>query len=223
DPSFFPFCEAVLAEYRDDPTVMHVGASNFQPPGRRHDASYYFSWYGHNWGWATWRDAWQRNDTSLGSVSAAQVEARLAEMFARRRDRRHWQLMFRYAKSGKVDTWDYSWAFSMWANGGRAVTPSTNLASNLGFGLGSTHTHDPTSRWAAMPTEPVTTPLRHPAGRDVDAAADEWTSDEFYGITRKAATGFVKIRLAIWMPVRARRALKRWRAAVTARAKNPGG
>jgi hypothetical protein len=222
DPSFFPFCEQVLAAHRDDPDVLHVGANNFQPPDRHRSASYYFSAYSHVWGWASWRDAWAHNDLELAGVSEAEFATCLRRLFRRRRDRRYWGLMFRYARSGKVETWDYSWMFTQWARGARAVTPTTNLVSNLGFGVASTHTHDPADRWAALPTEPVPLPLQHPGSDELDRTADEWTSDVFYGIRAKARSGFVKVRLALVLPVSWRRQLKRWRARLTSR-KNSGG
>lgn len=215
DPTFFAFCDELLERHRDDPTVMHVGASNFQPPDRRVDASYYRSRFSHNWGWATWRDAWAHNDTALAGVSIEEFRRCVRHLFRRRADRTYWELVFRYVQSGKIDTWDYSWMFSIWLREGCAVTPAQNLVSNIGFGRASTHTHDPSSRWASMPTRPLSFPLRHPPSAQVDTAADEWTADDFYRIRAKARTGFAKVRVALMLPVPVRRWLKRIRARVT--------
>ncbi len=63
--SFFPFCEELLAHYRDQTQVKHIGASNFQGGHVRGKASYYFSRYAHIWGWASWSRAWRDFDSSL--------------------------------------------------------------------------------------------------------------------------------------------------------------
>ena len=59
-PDFFPYCAALLKQYRDDERVFHVGGNNFQPKSRVMAESYYFSRYNHIWGWATWKRAWDR-------------------------------------------------------------------------------------------------------------------------------------------------------------------
>lgn len=65
DPSFFPYCQELLERYRDTPEVMMISGNNFQFGHNPVEHSYYFSHYGHVWGWATWRRAWQKYDNSL--------------------------------------------------------------------------------------------------------------------------------------------------------------
>ena len=65
DQSFFRFCQELLQYYKHDARVMHISGDNFQMGKKRGDASYYFSRYTHNWGWATWRRAWKHNDFKM--------------------------------------------------------------------------------------------------------------------------------------------------------------
>ena len=58
DPSFFPFCEALLAHYRDDPTVFMVCASNYLQEWRADARAYHLSHIGSPWGFGTWKRAW---------------------------------------------------------------------------------------------------------------------------------------------------------------------
>ena len=58
--SFFKFCETMLEKYKDDQSIWHIGANNFQDSIKRGDADYFFSMYSHIWGWASWRDRWQK-------------------------------------------------------------------------------------------------------------------------------------------------------------------
>ena len=58
DPTFFNFCQELLARYRHDQRIGVISGDNFQFGHRRNDDSYYFSKYVHIWGWATWRDRW---------------------------------------------------------------------------------------------------------------------------------------------------------------------
>ena len=64
--SFFRFCHELLAYYRHDNRVMHIGGNNFLEGWQKDpDYSYYFSRSGHIWGWATWRRAWQTFDFDM--------------------------------------------------------------------------------------------------------------------------------------------------------------
>ena len=56
DPSFFPFCEAMLDRYAQEEKVMHIGGSNVaEKLSRQLPSSYFFSQFSFVWGWATWR------------------------------------------------------------------------------------------------------------------------------------------------------------------------
>jgi hypothetical protein len=60
DPSFFQFCQELLAYYRENEKIMMISGDNFQHSKKRGSSSYYFSEYAHIWGWATWRRAWKK-------------------------------------------------------------------------------------------------------------------------------------------------------------------
>ncbi len=109
-PSFYRFCEELLSYYRDDPSVMHISGDNFQLGRRRGPASYYFSRFTHNWGWASWNRAWKHYDFELIPEE----------------DRRH--------------IWDAQWQLSVERNRGLSALPNLNLVQNIGFGGEATHT-----------------------------------------------------------------------------------
>ena len=109
-PSFFNFCEELLNYYRDEIKVMHISGDNFQFGRKRGKASYYFSKYTHNSGWATWRRAWKYFDFSLLPAE----------------DREH--------------IWDIQWRLSVEKQGGVSILPNKNLVTYIGIGPDATHT-----------------------------------------------------------------------------------
>jgi len=109
-PDFFRFCEELLDYYRENERIMHISGDNFQYGRKRGNASYYFSTYTHNWGWATWRRAWKCYDFYCTSEE----------------HRKH--------------AWDAQWEISARNRGGLAILPNVNLVSNIGFGPDATHT-----------------------------------------------------------------------------------
>lgn len=160
DPSFFPFCEEMLARYRHNPSILHINGTSFHPPGSRMPESYFFSKHVWVWGWATWRRAWQQYDPLMDTWD--ERFAHLNASFDTRRERAFWLSTFNDARADwdTTDTWDFQWFYTCWTLGGLTVVPAVNLIENIGFGSAATHTtHDqPHHRLTAGPLAL----LRHP-------------------------------------------------------------
>jgi hypothetical protein len=109
-PDFFRFCEELLAHHRHNERIMEISGDNFQDGHKRGNASYYFSAYPHNWGWATWGRAWKHYNYGLIPADEAK------------------------------HVWDRQWLISVARNNGLAIVPNVNLVSNIGSGLDATHT-----------------------------------------------------------------------------------
>jgi hypothetical protein len=173
DPTFFPFCDALLERYRRDKRVMHIGGSNFQFGRRVTEDSYYFSAINQIWGWASWRRAWQGHyDVTMRRWPDVRDTNFLAELLGEDVARRV-AGGFENIYAGKTDSWDNQWTLAVWMAGGLTALPATNLVSNIGFGARATHTKKANSAVANQPTEPLTFPLRHPPTIRRDRAADD--------------------------------------------------
>ncbi len=184
-PSFFGYCQELLAYYAHDPRVMHIGGNNFSREARRPlpagADSYYFSTQVNSWGWATWRRAWQLFDFELAAFEATRQAGRLRNYYGSALEAR-----YRLAKIAAVrqlpapaHIWDYQWHFAVAAHGGLCTVPAVNLVGNVGFGLGGTHTLDATDELANVPTAELPLPLCHPAGVRADRARDRRRFREF--------------------------------------------
>jgi hypothetical protein len=208
EKDFFKFCEENLAKYRDNPKVMHISASNFQ--SEKYDNSYYFSIYNHIWGWASWRRAWNLYSLEQGHEERSLLKNKLKSIFDKQRDREYWLAIYDYLSSGNLDTWDYSWMFSMWKNDGISITPNVNLVKNIGFGQNSTHTADPNYKYANMDILKIDWPLKHPSSIRVNQDADQFTSDVFFNIKHSAKTLHLKIRIASLLSTKFKHRLKKY-------------
>jgi hypothetical protein len=184
-PSFFLFCQELLARYRDDTRVMHIGGNNFgseasQPP--EPDApSYYFSTQRNSWGWATWRRAWQLYDYNLTDFQKVAASGELNDTFTGPLEKR-----YRLSKMAGVlalpqppDVWDYQWEYTIARCKGLYIVPAVNLVGNIGFGNDSTHTHDSGDVMGAVPARDLAFPLRHPAQVIQDRKRDNRRFNEF--------------------------------------------
>jgi hypothetical protein len=175
DPSFFRFCQELLARYHEDSRVMTISGDNFQFGRRRTSDSYYFSRYPHWWGWATWRRAWQHYDHDMRLWPRVRDEKWLADLLGDRKEAAYWRYIFQRTYEGRNDSWAYRWTLSCWLQHALAILPAVNLISNIGFGPGATHTIGK-SPFANLPFQQVQFPLLHPPFMIRDAAADRRTA-----------------------------------------------
>jgi len=178
NPSFFGFCESLLIRYHDNPDVMMISGNNFQPSPRS-DASYYFSRWTHIWGWATWKQAWQQFDIDVSSWPKLKETAQLRSIFKSPVEYAHWAQTLDSQHAGKIDTWDFPWAYAVWSNNGMSILPERNLVTNIGFGDDATHTTDPESKLAGIPACSVGK-LLHPIDIKINNEADRYTWESIF-------------------------------------------
>lgn len=210
DSSFFYLCEELLERYKTDDTVMSIGASNFQyETNVLPSTSYYFSRYNHIWGWASWAKAWKNYKLTPNQLPKQELLESIKKLFHSNAERTYWLAIYDYVMSGKLDTWDFQWQFSMWAKGGIAVTPNVNMVTNLGFGPDATHGNDPNSWMAKLTALAIKFPLVHPETKQLNNDADKVTSDRLFNITSSYKTNHMKIRVATWLPKNAKKEIKK--------------
>jgi hypothetical protein len=190
-PSFFPYCEELLARYRDDERVVHISGSQLLPEPPT-EWSYHFSRGPAVWGWATWRRAWRLFDVDLTdwhALTKAERKARLREMFEEEDEQRHWR--FVWDNSPEIDNWDAQWSYAALSRGLLAINPNRNLISNIGFGGKATNATEDPFGIAGRPLEGISFPLEHPpeVRRNVEAdrAASRLFSRAKYERVRRVA------------------------------------
>lgn len=170
-PDFFTFCENLLNRYLNDQRVSFISGSNFQNGILRGNASYYFSKYPHNWGWATWKRTWDYYDGNLNFWPNWRQSENFKKKFPIRLERKMWEKIFDQSYSGKVNSWGYPLFACMIKNDLLTATPNFNLISNIGFGEFSTHTHDPKDPLSNQELKPINN-LVHPKYIEANFDAD---------------------------------------------------
>jgi hypothetical protein len=172
DPSFFAYCDALLARYRNDERVGLITGTSFRTVPMRTEDSYYFSRYPMVWGWASWRRAWRHYDFRLKSWPELKAGQWLDDLLDGPAAVRFWSRLFDRAAAGEIDTWDYQLVCALWAQSALTIAPRSNLVQNIGFGPGATHTTDADDAGAHRTVEAIDLPLRHPAFVIRDALID---------------------------------------------------
>ncbi len=196
---FFRFCSELIERFRHEPQVMAVCGSCYAEPDENYSASYYFGYYADPWGWATWRRAWRLYDGKLATWPAFRAAGRLKVLGSAKPWREaYWSDCFDMTHQGKIDTWDYQWIYSLIAQGGVACFPVANLVSNLGFGLGATHTTSKSASTPAnLPHRKLDFPLIHPAKIERSTVLEEKVEAVRLGLGPRKAGRRARLRTAI--------------------------
>jgi hypothetical protein len=161
-PSFFRYCGELLELYAEDERVMVVSGDNQLFGAAKVEDSFYFSRLPHMWGWATWRRAWALCDLEMRLWPEIRARGLLKQYFRRESERYYWDSLLQYVYEGRIDTWDYQWNLSIWANSGLCAVPARNLVRNIGFDADATHTKGD-SAYARLSAEELGFPLSHPS------------------------------------------------------------
>jgi cephalosporin hydroxylase len=183
--TFFRFCEELLERYRYDQRIMAIAGNNFQIGRESTDYSYYFSFYNHIWGWASWRRAWHLYDLEMKQWPEVRESNLLCDILQDTQAVAHWSKTFQSGYEG-FDTWDFAWTFACWSHNGLSILPNVTLVSNIGFGPDATHTKGG-SQFANLPTKAMNFPLRHPPFMIRDTQADDLTEKMMFSGSSKSA------------------------------------
>jgi hypothetical protein len=189
DPSFFPFCEQMLEEYRDDENLMLIGGTNVIPDQNRQE-SYMLCRLTSIWGWATWRRAWRHYDYEMKAWPEYK-ETKDLNYYGRQKNNVYQTFDTQYKTS--VNTWDTQWWFSCAVRQGLSITPKVNLISNIGFREDATHTAEP-NKLSNIPTFSLQFPLVKPKNASSNAKYDEAFLEYCWGPASSAsekAIGFL--------------------------------
>ncbi len=186
DPSFFPYCDELLARYRHDERVMHISGNNFCADRHQFANSYFFSRYPLSWGWATWRRAWQYYDFEMKLWPQLKQQNSLQDIFCDPHTIETWTRIFQDVAEGRlVDAWDFQWILTCWLQNGLTILPNVNLVSNIGFGADATHTFSTESTadgnlQLSLATEAMNFPLKHADVMIPDSKIDRFIQDALY-------------------------------------------
>ena len=170
DLSFFPFCEELLARYRDDERVFLVTGTNPCAEQSPKDYSYHFSKYGSIWGWASWRRAWRYFDDEMRGWPEFKARAMLRGIFDDPDEIEYWTNSFERMHQRGGNSWAFQWFFARLSQSGLSAVSNVNLVSNVGFDADATNTKS-AEAIGNLATQKLDT-LRHPPflvpQRDVD-------------------------------------------------------
>jgi hypothetical protein len=160
---------------------MHIGGNNFQFGVKRGDGDYYYSFFSHNWGWATWKRAWKYFEYDLEGQQKKlrkiyKASFRHNKSFIKFLDNR-----FPEIKLPQNHIWDIQWHFALVNKSGIAIIPNGNLVQNIGFGSDGTHTLNEED-WNTQNIAQGLKSFKQPSLLKIDSEADYYTMQKIFKV-----------------------------------------
>ncbi|OYV48631.1 MAG: hypothetical protein B7X06_00990 [Verrucomicrobia bacterium 21-51-4] len=154
---------------------MHINGTNNLWRCCKTPDSYFFSKYVIPWGWASWRRAWKLLEADCHSWQESSVQSNIQNYLHSSAESEHWSTIFSSIKKhpDKLTGYDYAWQFTCLKYNGLAITPTSNLITNIGFGSGATHTQQ-INYSHIIPAKALKFPLSHPTEVKANPEIDEW-------------------------------------------------
>lgn len=144
--NYFNFMEFCLKEYIEERNISSATGTNlmgFYPLINSHG----FSYYGHVWGWCTWRRVWKDFRATPKEVLENYLysdnfkKIQIYNPFLAMR----WKRNFRLEKQDKISAWDIDWMIYKWYKELYTIVPQKNLIINIGFDGEATNTKQVTN------------------------------------------------------------------------------
>jgi hypothetical protein len=179
--SFFPYCEALLQKYEDNPKVLWICGTNYlEKYTNKTGDSYFFTQHLLPCGWASWSKKFLANydglletfhdktknqvfKKSFGSAKLLYLQEKAMVRIEKGNIR----------KRGVPHSWDYQMMWSLRANGLYGIAPSVNLINNIGVDDlsvhgGSSWRSTMTKRFCGIPEHDLAFPLKDPQDLKID-------------------------------------------------------
>lgn len=137
--TFFEYCKELLDKYESDERVGMISGMNHCGVSEEKKTSYFYSYNGAIWGWATWKrvvDTWDEHYTWLEDKDA--VTALRQRFYSKAAYDNFIKRASAHKESG-IAHYESILAAALYLNGQYCIIPKYNLISNIGTGEDTTH------------------------------------------------------------------------------------
>lgn len=134
---FFDYCDELLERYKNDTRIWTISGNQYNEEAVTTPHSYFFSKYGHSWGWATWKRCWQEFDIKMKKYPLLLEQNLQTSLFRTKKEalffNKKYEIFYNKSKSDDFDTWDFQFSFALTINSHICIVPTKNLVKNIGY------------------------------------------------------------------------------------------
>jgi hypothetical protein len=130
-PHFLSYMNQALDRYEADPRVFSIGGWSppiVLPDGHVEDS--YLSYRCCTWGWATWRDRWEKVDWEVQDFNSFIGDPDQVARFNRGGD--DMTPILKMQLDGKISSWGIRWDYAHFRNDAYCFRPSRSIVGNTG-------------------------------------------------------------------------------------------
>lgn len=142
--SFFSFCQLMLEKYKKDLRVGIISGFNYFNEYDFGGYSYGFVKSGGIWGWATWKNRWEKFDFEMSKINNDYVKKLIkhdiGSLKIANQRMKNWRDWRNKIITNQSTSWDFSWGFTRHVNSWLSIVPKSSLIMNIGLGSEATHT-----------------------------------------------------------------------------------
>ena len=142
--NFLAFMNQCLEQYQKTENVFSVSGYSL-PLSQQLRTDIYFTKRGSSWGWATWKDRWERVDWSVSDYDQFRNDPNKIKKFNQMGS--DMSSMLERQMQGKMDSWAIRWCYHQFKEQTYTVFPTISKIRNIGFGDEATHTFDYFNRY----------------------------------------------------------------------------
>ena len=135
-PSTLSYFNQALAHFESQPNVFSIGAyshpADIMPIPQSYEYDVYANPRMQCWGWATWKDRWQKADFSMPDFEDFDRSKTLTQAYA------HWigqdsLNTLRAHMRGELDVWACRWVYTHFKHQAVCMCPTKSLVDNIGL------------------------------------------------------------------------------------------
>ncbi len=135
--NFLSFMNEALGFYNGDENVFSVCGYTV-PIRTQENLDVYFTGRGSSWGWATWKDRWEKIDWAMSDYDEFTKDKAAQKRF--NRNGSDLTKLLRLQMTGQRNSWAIRWAYTQFKLNAYTVFPIVSKVANDGFGGKATHT-----------------------------------------------------------------------------------
>ena len=139
-PQFLEFMNHSLHRFRDSIRVFSVTGFSYPPDVVGIPPDYPFTTYFayHSWGWATWKDRWEKTDFVVPEYPTFRNDREMQKRFNRGGE--DLSDMLSMQMMNRINSWAIRFCFSHFKHDAYCLYPVRSLVRNIGFDEEATHT-----------------------------------------------------------------------------------
>lgn len=137
-PFFLKYMNETLSFYKNDKRIFSISGYNY-PISIPQDYKYsvYLSYRASSWGWATWKDRWNKVDWDIKDYGKFVEDEEMQQLFNRGGD--DLTNMLDYQMRGYIDSWAIRWCYAHFRNEAYCLHPVVSKVQNIGLDGSGTH------------------------------------------------------------------------------------